>query len=194
MNQLFMFGVATALTASIGISDSEAAVITRTVDITQGSSDPLLFEFDEISDVSELTSISDGSVSTDEGGTFTIEVREVDTNIFTEILGQNYALTGPTGSHGGSSSSSLSNLWSITFAPISIDAIRFKTDDTMGGVASRTNLPINTVFTFQGFEPVTTSSDPAPTTSIPVPGNTWLMLFGLAGIVASRFSFKALLP
>jgi hypothetical protein len=188
MNQLFMFGVATALTASIGISDSEAAVITRTVDITQGSSDPLLFEFDEISDVSELTSISNGSVSTNEGGSFTIAVREVNTNIFKDILNQGFS--------GHNVTDDLNALSKITFASISIasisiNAIRFTTDDGNGGGASSTNLPVNTVFTFEGFEPV---SDPGPTTSIPVPGNTWLMLLGLAGIVASRFSFKALLP
>jgi hypothetical protein len=176
MNQLFIVGVATALAASIGVSDAEAAVITRTVDTTQNSTGPLLFEFDEILDVSELTSISNGSVSTQEGGSFTIAVRTVDTSIFTQILLQNFS--------SNNSGQSFNQLSPITFASISIDALRFTTDDNNGGFASSTYLPSNTVFTFQGLEP-------QPTSSIPVPGNAWLMLLGLAGIGASRYSFKA---
>lgn len=127
-----------------------------------------------IADASELTSISGGSVSTGEGGSFQLSVRYT-SGTWTQLLSQGFDFR-----RGSYSFSSLSR---TSFTLGTIDAIRF----SLGNEYQYLSLPQDTQFTFAVTPPIT----PA----VPEPSSVLLMLAGgAAGLLSLRRRRKSAAP
>lgn len=158
---------ATILTTSSLSSSSFAATLLGGP--FNGNSGDSNFEFNTpIADAFELTSISGGSVSTGEGGSFQLFVHYT-SGSWTQLLSQDLAHT---------ETYSFSGLGPISFTSGTIDAIRF----SMSFFPSL-YLPENTQFTF------------AVTPAVPEPSSVLLMLAGgAAGLLSLRRRRKSAAP
>lgn len=138
------------------------------------------FAFDNpIDDASALTSISAGSLSGGEAGTFTLSVRYK--------AGDSASLfSGPYGGQNNVNSITFSGLSSSSFAVGTIVGLTF--DITQGGYLPTLDIPVGSVFTFA-------ITPPPITPAVPEPSSVLLMLAGgAAGLLSLRRRRKSAVP
>lgn len=168
--------VPVALTTSSLSPSSFAATLVGAPFDDGGSAGNYDFSFNTpIADAFELTSISGGSVSDPEGGSFQLSVHYT-SGTWTQLLSQGV-------SRNDSYSYSFSSLSPTSFTLGTIDAIRF----ALGNQYQFLSLPQNTQFTFAVTPPIT----PA----VPEPSSVLLMLAGgAAGLLSLRRRRKSAAP